>query len=321
MSWTGGMAESGLPALCRGFVAHLAAEKGYSPATVRSYETDLAQFEAFLQARQASLEHPESVTREHARGFMAEMHRLHIKKSSMARKLSSLRAFFRFLRRQRVLDADPLAGLRNPKQEKRQPRALNVDQAVAVMQAAAPKDPESLRDAALAELLYGSGLRVSEALGLDVTDVDAASGVVRVTGKGSKDRLAPLSDEARRRLAQYVEQRGAFAPPPGETALFLGQRGGRLNRRQAARIIEALSKKAGLAQRVHPHMLRHSFATHMLEAGADLRDIQELLGHERIGTTQRYTHLNLQQIMKVYDKAHPRAGSDEKKNKDAKEQS
>jgi len=136
--------------------------------------------------------------------------------------------------------------------------------------------------------------------------------VVRVTGKGSKQRLAPLSDAARARLDRYLGQRHAFVDDPLEKALFLGSRGGRLNRRQAARIVENLAQLAGLPQHVHPHMLRHSFATHMLEAGADLRDIQELLGHERISTTQRYTHLNLQQIMKVYDAAHPRASKDGK---------
>lgn len=309
MSSTSGSASRHcLPELCRGFLAHLAAEKGYSGATLAAYENDLALFAEYLSGRGLSLENAEAVTKDHVRGFLAELHRQRLKKSSVARKLSALRSFFRFLLRQRLVAANPVQGLSNPRQEKRQPRALNVDQAIGMMEAALPPDPEGLRDLALAELLYGSGLRISEALGLNVHDLDTSSGVVRVMGKGSKERLAPLSDAARKRLDRYLEQRHAFVADPLEKALFLGQHGGRLNRRQAARIVDHLARIAGLPQHVHPHMLRHSFATHMLEAGADLRDIQELLGHERISTTQRYTHLNLQQIMKVYDKAHPRAG-------------
>ncbi|MCM0756141.1 tyrosine recombinase XerC [Desulfovibrio aminophilus] len=302
-----------LAEICQGFLAHLAAEKGFSAATLSAYENDLRLFAGHLAGRGVSLEEPETVTKEHVRGFLAELHRRGLKKSSVARKLSALRSFFRFLLRQRLVESDPVRGLSNPKQEKRHPRALNVDQAIGLMEAKLPPDPEGLRDLALAELLYGSGLRVSEAVGLDVNDLDTSSGVARVTGKGSKERLAPLSDAARTRLDRYLAQRHAFVTDPLEKALFLGRQGKRLNRRQAARIVEHLASLAGLPQHVHPHMLRHSFATHMLEAGADLRDIQELLGHERISTTQRYTHLNLQQIMAVYDKAHPRASSDEKK--------
>lgn len=312
MSSTRGNANPPLAELCRGFLAHLAAEKGFSGATLAAYENDLRLFAEHLSGRGVSLEDPGAVTRDHVRGFLAELHRRGLKKSSMARKLSALRSFFRFLLRQRLVTANPVQGLSNPRQEKRHPRALNVDQAIGLMEAKLPPDPEGLRDLALAELLYGSGLRVSEAVGLNVHDLDTSSGVVRVTGKGSKQRLAPLSDAARARLDRYLGQRHAFVDDPLEKALFLGSRGGRLNRRQAARIVESLAKLAGLPQHVHPHMLRHSFATHMLEAGADLRDIQELLGHERISTTQRYTHLNLQQIMKVYDAAHPRASKDGK---------
>ncbi len=302
-----------LAEICQGFLAHLAAEKGFSAATLAAYENDLRLFAGYLGGRGVSLEEPETVTKEHVRGFLAELHRRGLKKSSVARKLSALRSFFRFLLRQRLVESDPVRGLSNPKQEKRHPRALNVDQAIGLMEAKLSPDPEGLRDLALAELLYGSGLRISEAVGLDVHDLDTSSGVARVTGKGSKERLAPLSDAARTRLDRYLTQRHAFVADPLEKALFLGRQGKRLNRRQAARIVDHLAKLAGLPQHVHPHMLRHSFATHMLEAGADLRDIQELLGHERISTTQRYTHLNLQQIMAVYDKAHPRASSEEKK--------
>ena len=317
MSWTRERTDAGsgrgpgkaLPEVCRGFLAHLETERGYSPATVRAYATDLADFEDHLERSGKSLAAFGAVEPDHARSWLADLHRRGLKKSSVARKISSLRALFKYLEQNGLLTRNPLAGIKNPKQEKRQPRALNVDQAVSLMEAAVAPDPEGLRDLALAELLYGSGLRISEALGLDVEDTNPADGYVRVMGKGSKERLAPLSDAAMDRLARWLEQRNGLDPAPGERALFVGSRGGRrLDRRQAVRILVRLAKAAGLAPGVHPHMLRHSFATHLLQAGANLRDVQELLGHERVTTTQRYTHLDLDHIMRVYDKAHPRTG-------------
>ncbi len=312
-----------LPEICRGFLAFLEVEKGYSPATVRAYATDLAQFELFLGGRGRSLERFDGVTRAEATAFLAELHRQRQKKSSMARKLSSLRSFFHYLIKNRLLMADPLAGLKNPRQDQRQPRALNVDQAVAVMETDAGPGAEGARNLALAELLYGSGLRVSEALSLTVDDVRADRGFVRVRGKGGKERLAPLSAAAVERLRDYLDWRDQFIADggdEGEQALFLGVRGGPLQRREAARIIEKLAGRAGVAQRVHPHMLRHSFASHMLQAGADLRSVQEMLGHARLSTTERYTHLDLKRVMEVYDKAHPRStpekGRDDKEPKE-----
>ncbi|XPV74935.1 MAG: tyrosine recombinase XerC [Desulfovibrio sp.] len=302
-----------LPESVLGFLAHLEIEKGYSPATIRSYRTDLEQFEAFLTNRstgrkKTTLAKPDSLTREEPRGFLADLHRQKVAKSTMGRKLSSLRAFYAYLNRRGLASTNPMKGLSNPKQEKRTPRALNVDQAISVMESALSGDPEDRRDIALAELLYGAGLRVSEAVALDLEDVSLRSGMVRVTGKGSKERVVPLGDAAVQRLKEYLTARSCFTPDPLDEALFLGQRGGRLNRRQAHRIVERLARLAGLPTHVHPHMLRHSFASHMLQGGADLRSVQELLGHERLTTTQRYTHLDMDHIMKVYDKAHP--GSD-----------
>jgi len=297
--------------LVRGFLAYLEVEKGYSPATIRSYSTDLDQFEAFLQGRKATLERPARLNRDHVRAFLAELHRRQLTKTSMGRKLSSLRAYFKYLLRHKIIAKDPAAGIRNPKQEKRHPQVLNVDQAVSLMEAQVDPDPEGLRDVALAELLYGSGLRISEAIGLNLNDVD--SDVIRVTGKGSKERIVPLSDSSVERIRRYMGQRHAFLKENyAEQALFLSSRAGkRLDRRQANRIVAKLAKLAGLPKDVHPHMLRHSFATHMLEAGADLRSVQELLGHENLTTTQRYTHLDMQRIMQVYDHAHPLAGERE----------
>lgn len=318
MSSTSGKAEpdapgaTARPETVAGFLDYLAAEKGYSPATLAAYGVDLDQFEVFLQGRGLSLGQPGQVTREHGRGFLAELHRRREAKTSMGRKLSALRGFFRYMLRRKLVAVDPLAGLKNPKTEKRQPKALNVDEAVALVTPspgtpAADGSREACRDLALAELLYGSGLRVAEAVGLDLDDVNVAQGVARVYGKGGKERLAPLSDASRERLREYAMRRAEFAPDPREQAFFLGSRGGRLNRRQAARIVDALAREAGIAKHTHPHMLRHSFATHLLESGADMRSVQELLGHARLSTTQRYTHLELARIMQVYDKAHPRS--------------
>jgi integrase/recombinase XerC len=323
MSSTSGKADAApvapeLPEPATAFLAHLAVEKGYSAATGRAYANDLAQFEAYLLRRKATLARPDAITKDHIRGFLAELHRLREAKTSMGRKLSSLRSLFRFLRRKHLATSDPLAGVRNPKPEKRQPRALNVDEAVALV-TPHPGTPqaedtrEACRDLALAELLYGSGLRVSEAVDLDLDDLDIAQGIARVFGKGGKERLAPLSDAARVRLKAYARRREEFQPVPSEKAFFLGSRGGRLNRRQAARIIDALAQSAGWPSIPPPYpapQLRHP----LLESGADLRSVQELLGHARLTTTQRYTHLELSRIMRVYDQAHPRSSESEKKS-------
>ena len=296
-----------LPEPVSRFLDYLSGQKGYSAATVAAYGGDAAQFEAHLARRGLSLAEPARVTREHVRGFLAELHRQRLGKASMGRKLSSLRGLFRFLQQKKLVAQSPLAGVKNPKGEKRHPGVLNADQAKALVEAGDALDPRSLRDMALAELLYGAGLRISEAVTLDLLDVDLSRGVARVLGKGGKERLAPVGGAARERLLAYLRVRGAFCPAPGEKAFFLGSRGGRLNRRQAARILADMAAGAGLPQRVHPHMLRHSFATHMLQAGADLRSVQELLGHSRLATTQRYTHLDLTRIMRAYDAAHPLA--------------
>jgi len=322
MSSTNGKAEPPTPAPAQppqtvaAFLVYLTAQKGFSPATAAAYAGDLAQFAAYLTTRGLSLDAPEAVGRDAVRGFAAELHRRRTAKVSMGRKLSTLRGFFKYLLQKKRIVSDPTTGVKNPKAERRQPRALNADEAAALVTpavgaAAADGSIAACRDLALAELLYGSGLRVSEALGLDLDDVDVSQGIVRVMGKGSKERLAPLSDASRERLRDYQRRRGELSPALTEKALFLGSRGARLNRRQAARIIDALAKEAGLARHAHPHMLRHSFATHLLESGADLRSVQELLGHARLTTTTRYTNLDLARIMRIYDKAHPRSDESE----------
>ena len=309
MSWT----SENLPETIQFFLAYLDVEKGYSNATLNSYGLDLTQWETFLKTRNKSNVRPDEINRADIHAYLAELHHQGLAKSSIARKLSSLRAFFRFLLKKKYIHQNPCQGLKNPRQDKPQPRVLNVDQALNLMQAELEPNPKNLRDIALAELLYGSGLRISEALNLDLDDIDLKQQIVRVRGKGSKEKLAPVTQAGCTRIKNYLEQRTAFNPDLNEHALFLGIRGKRLQRREANRILVRLSKLAGLPQAISPHVLRHSFATHLLQSGADLRSVQELLGHSRISTTQRYTHLNLETVIKIYDKAHPRAGKENKK--------
>lgn len=291
------------------FLGYIDTQKGYSEATVESYGRDLSQFGDWLRAQQLNPNNLSEIQASHIEAYTGEMFRQGLAKSSIARKLAAIRGFFRFLLRQGKLEINPARDIHDPKQSIRQPASLNVDEAFAMLeQPPGPgrSGPVHRRDIALAELLYGSGLRISEALGLDVADMVPESGQVRVFGKGRRERLCPLSDACADAMRLWLDCRCELAAP-GETALFVGRRGKRLNRREGLRVIEKLCIAAGLRAPVSPHGLRHSFATHLLTAGADLRSVQELLGHKRLATTQRYTHLSLEKIIAVYDAAHPRS--------------
>ena len=296
------------------FLQWLDVQKGASAATRRAYATDLRQFAQFLSRRGCALAEPDRIGRGDVEAFVAELFRAGEARSSLARKLAAVRTLFRFWVRIGLLEDNRAVRVPNPRQEQHIPRLLNVDETFSLLDepgrttvAAAPKERRLLcRDLALAELLYGSGLRISEALQLDVSDVRSGEQIVRVTGKGARERLAPMSDTSVRALAQWLIERPALADP-GETALFVGARGRRLNRREAARRLGLLCHKAALDKTISPHALRHSFATHLLDAGADLRSVQELLGHRRLSTTQRYTQVSLDRLLRVYDAAHPRA--------------
>lgn len=311
MSWTSDPAIEPLDF----FLLYLESQRGYSSATIRAYATDLQSVHAFLGSRGKGLNAPEKVNKADITAYLADVHRRGLAKTSVARKLSALRSFFRFLLKKNMITQNPCASLSNPKLPKPAPRALNVDQAIHLVDQSVTADPETLRDRALLELLYGSGLRISEAVGLDFNHLDLASRLVRVMGKGRKERLAPMTSVAAEYLSRYLEQRGAFGPAPEEQAVFVGKRGGRLNRRQAGRIVKAAAVRGGLPTSISPHTLRHSFASHLLQAGADLRSVQELLGHARISTTQRYTHLNLDQVVRIYDACHP-LSKDKSKSKE-----
>ncbi len=299
------------PLLIQAFLGYLDVEKRYSPATVSAYAQDLEDFAAYLEQKNIPINEPAGITPQHIQGFLVYLHHRRMSKSSMARKLSGLRSFFNYLARQGHIQVSPMAGIRNPRQPVRTPRALNIDQALLLMEAQTINTPKDLRDMALVEVLYGSGLRISEALNLNLEDIDLGTTTVRVQGKGGKERLSPLSQAGAERLRRYLTIRREFCNSPEEQALFLGNRGKRLHRKQAARIIQKLAKICGLPENVHPHMLRHSFATHLLESGADFRSVQELLGHSRASTTQRYTHLTLDRLIASYDNAHPKAKKNE----------
>lgn len=317
--------QASLPLNAALFLAWMEYQKSASPATIAAYERDIKDFELFLNERDLSLAQPESITRQHIQQFSASLFRAELARSSTARKLSALRSLFRHLLRTHKISHDPCQGVRNPRQEQRHPAMLNVDQVFDLLadtpasaHPANRDDAVRARDLALLELLYGSGLRITEALSLNVDDqtrtITAEATTLRVVGKGSKERFVPLSETSRHALALWLPARALLALPT-ENALFVGSRGKRLNRRQAARILDESAILAGLPQHVSPHDLRHSFATHLLEGGADLRSVQELLGHSRISTTQRYTHLDLDALTRIYDHAHPLAKQGEEADK------
>jgi integrase/recombinase XerC len=225
--------------------------------------------------------------------------------STVARSLASLRSFFRFLRRQGIVSGDPAAGLRNPKQPRRLPRLLRAEEVIRVLEAVPLDAPPGVRDRAMLEILYGGGLRVSELVGLNLEDLDLDEELVRVRGKGRRERLCPIGTVAVHWVKSWIPLRRPKHVQ--EKALFLNQRGTRLTARSVGRLLEAHLLHAGLAQAASPHTLRHSFATHLLDGGADLRSVQELLGHRKLTTTQIYTHVTQERLLDIYHEVHPRA--------------
>ena len=285
------------------YLLWLSVQHGALSATYKAYATDLEQLATFLEEQGASIKAPWTLTTKHIQRFIVHLYEAKISKRSIARKLAAVRSFFHYLLQKHYVQSDPTREIHNPKQSKQEPKILNVDQIFELLDKTPCTTPLEIRDLALAELLYGSGLRISEALGLDVKDLGTQN-YLRIKGKGGKERLAPLSDKSRERLASWLEVRGSLANST-ETALFVGARGKRLDRREAQRIVSKLCAEAGLDFSVSPHSLRHSFATHLLGNGADLRSVQELLGHSRLSTTQIYTQVDLSELISVYDKAHP----------------
>ena len=290
------------------FLDYLRDQRHVSGETLRAYTSDLAQFRAYLAEEGGSLPGPEGLEAVRIRGFVARLHRSGIAKSSTARKLSAVRSFLRHAVRLGVIDVSPAAGIPTPKRLKLLPKNLTVDETFALLDGIAGDEIADHRDRALLELLYATGLRVGELTSLDLADLDLAGGLVRTLGKGKKERIVPFGSKAKAALMRWLSVAGELRRPGKHAeAVFLSLRGTRLTDRSVRRILDRRLQEAAVAARVSPHALRHTFATHMLGAGADLRAIQELLGHASLSTTQRYTHVGIDSLMNVYDKAHPRA--------------
>ncbi len=297
-----------LPSEVQRFASHLASERRGSPHTTKAYLIDLAQYVRYLAEVGVPLV-PSSTAA--VRGFLARSAGA-CGPATLGRKLSTLRTFHRFLVREGLAATNPARSVASPRRPKKLPQVLPEEEVAALVEAPALGTPLALRDRAFLELLYASGLRVSELTGLDVGDLDLAEGLVRVLGKRSKERVVPFGSMARAALERWLQEgrpvlaagKGSIAAP---RALFLNYRGGRLTQRSVARSLEKAVLASGLPRHVHPHVLRHCFATHLLGNGADLRAIQELLGHASLSTTQRYTHLDWKRLAEVYDSAHPRA--------------
>lgn len=285
------------------FLKHLSLEANASAHTVTAYRRDLAQFQEHLELELGHPAAPQEVDHLLVRSFLARVHRQGLKKTSAARKLAALRTFFRFLCREGILERNPARALLSPRVERRIPNHLGEEEVEALLSVEGEKDADR-RARALLELLYGTGIRCAELVGLDVSDVDLTERLVKVLGKGRKERIVPFGTQAKIALEKYLVIRSNTTCP----ALFLNARGGRLTDRSIRTILNRRVFQVALARRVNPHALRHTFATHLLERGADLRSIQELLGHVSLSTTQRYAHVNASYLVEIYRKTHPRAG-------------
>ncbi|MBA4381242.1 MAG: tyrosine recombinase XerC [Sideroxydans sp.] len=289
-----------VPATLEGYLAYLNNERNYSPLTAENYARDIRRL--FTLAGATPLPDLKS---HHIRRYIAQLHGGGLSGRSLARVLSSWRGFYNYLMRDHDCKSNPCVGLRPPKAPKTLPHALSPDEASKLMDMPV-ENPIDARDKAMFELLYSSGLRLAELVGLDPIDMDFADASVRVTGKGNKTRIVPLGSHAITALQAWLAVREQVAKPD-ETALFVGNRGARIAPRTVELQLQKWAIKQGLNTGVHPHMLRHSFATHVLQSSGDLRAVQEMLGHASISTTQVYTHLDFQYLAKIYDGAHPRA--------------
>jgi integrase/recombinase XerC len=285
------------------FERHLATERRLSEHTVRAYRRDLAALVQWCDA--GGIANWRTLDHQHVRSFAARSHARGLQGRSIRRRLAALRSFFGFLQREGLAQRNPGADVPAPKSRKRLPNVLDVDQ-MARLLASRPDSALEVRDQALMELLYSGGLRLAELTGLKLADLDLGEGSARVLGKGNRERVAPIGRQAARWLRRWLELRPGLARPDCD-ALFVGRRGEPLGERAVQLRVAARARAQGLRQRVHPHLFRHSFATHLLESSRDLRGVQELLGHANIGTTQIYTHLDFQHLARTYERTHPRA--------------
>jgi integrase/recombinase XerC len=282
------------------FINYLKLEKNVSRHTITNYTIDLNAFSLFTGETDIG-----AVDRLALRRFLAELRSKNYAKRTIARKLASLRSFFKFLYREGYIKSNPVTAISSPRLDKKLPKFLDIGKITRLMLAPDAKTPTGLRDRAILETLYSCGIRVSELVGLDVNDVDFISGVIKVMGKGSKERMVPIGDQALGSIRKYTESRDKRGK--SKDAVFLNSRGGRLTDRSVRRVLDKYIHMCSIEENISPHSLRHSFATHLLDRGADLRSVQELLGHMNLSTTQIYTHVTMERLKSVYDKAHPRA--------------
>ena len=291
------------------FITWLNDEKGYSPHTIVNYQRDLLEF-ADVAGREIDVK---KIDTHVIRNYVYSLN-IKNKSSSVARKLSALRTFFKFLEQESVIEKNPMGTISRPKQEQHLPVFLSVDEVFALLESPGDEATFGSRDRAMLELLYSTGMRVSELVGCNMTSLDFDTEMVRVRGKGNRERVIPIGEPAIKVLREYFVQRDVQLKKRlqqgkkfDREAVFLNSRSGRITSRSVERLIAEYGRKAGIDKPVTPHVLRHSFATHLLEMGADMRSVQELLGHASLSTTQKYTHLDMVHLMRVYDKAHPKA--------------
>lgn len=295
-----------MKSLVEEFIHYLAVERGLADNTLDSYNRDLNQFKGFLETEK--VKDVQKATRNMVMGYMLFLQKRGRATATVSRHLAALKSFYHFLLREKYIENDPTANLESPKIEKKLPRILAVNEVELLLNQPKGSEPARLRDKAMLELLYATGIRVSELISLDVNHINVDMGYIKCFGKGSKERIVPVGSFARRCVDEYLlKGRAKLVKVKAEQALFVNQHGRRLTRQGFWKIIKKYGKRAGIAKEITPHTLRHSFATHLLENGADLRSVQEMLGHADITTTQIYTHLTKGRLREVYAKSHPRA--------------
>jgi integrase/recombinase XerC len=291
------------------FLQYLSVERGASPHTLKSYREDLHSLAEYLADGEGQSPPPGSITTNELRGFLSALTEAGYAKSSISRRMASVRSFIKFGQREGWAKSNPAKALRNPRKSRKLPHFLTTDEVGRLLDAPKGNTPAAVRDRAILETLYSAGLRVSELVGVNDGDLDFPSGIVRIRGKGKKERLAPIGSYAARALNRWLEIR-TLSPREKtgrEAPVFTNKSGTRLTTRSVARMLEKYLKETDLDQRTSPHTLRHSFATHLLDRGADIRSVQELLGHKSLVTTQIYTHVTTANLRAAYEKAHPRA--------------
>ena len=291
------------------FLQSLRVERNASPLTLKSYHEDLESLFEYFQDRVGSIPAPGEVSIGQLRGYLAYLHECQYARSTIARRLACLRSLFKFCLREELCDSNPAKALRTPRTGQRLPKLLSVEQLATLLETPPANTPMGLRDRAMLEVLYSAGLRVSELVGLNLQDWDRDADILRVFGKGQKERITPLGRYAAQALVRWVEVRqpSEKAPAAHRSALFLNKNGRRLTTRSIGRLLEKYLQLAGLSTHATPHTLRHSFATHLLDGGADLRSVQELLGHKSLTTTQIYTHVSTRRLRETYVRSHPHA--------------